>query len=112
MAELRAMVVEVALHLELLPQGEMVAELGTVGDRTTEPLGEHVVAAERHLGDHAGDGKTVCRPVAGGRVVVVAAAKRGSRAMTRRPMLPRRSAAPSTACTRRSARARGRDRDT
>ena len=66
--------VEVALDLELLPQREVVAEVGAVGDRPTEALGEHVVAAERHLGDHAGDGQAVAGPVAGRGVVVVAAA--------------------------------------
>ena len=54
-AELAAVMIEILLDLELLPQPEAVAELGAVRDRAPEPFREHVVAAERHLRDHAGD---------------------------------------------------------
>ncbi len=68
-----AVVLEVALDLELLPQPERVAERRPVGEIAPEAIGEHVVAAERDLGDLAGDGETLGRAVAGLGVVVVAA---------------------------------------
>ena len=97
--ELVAVVVEVALDLELLPQPERVAELGPIGEVATEPLGEGVVAAERDLGDLSRDRQTLGRPVAGFGVVVVAAApprvRAGSRGDRSHPM---RSAGHSPAC--------------
>ena len=54
-----AVVVEVALDLEALPQVEPAAERRAVGELAAELLGEHVVAAERHLGDHPGDGQAL-----------------------------------------------------
>ena len=62
-AELGAVVLEVALDLELVAD-EVAAEA----------LGEHVVAAERDLGHHPGHGQPLVGTVAGLGVVVVAAA--------------------------------------
>ena len=63
--QLGAVVLEVALDLELLPQPERVAESAPIGEVAAEPVGEHVVAAERHLRHHAGDRQPVARAVAG-----------------------------------------------
>ena len=62
-SELGAVVLEVALDLELV-----------VDEVAAEALGEDVVAAERHLGDHPGHGEALVGPVARLGVVVVAAA--------------------------------------
>ena len=67
------MVLEVALDLELLPEPEVVAELRPLGDVAAEAVGEHVVAAERHLGHHPGDREPFAGAVARRGVVVVAA---------------------------------------
>ena len=69
--ELVAVVLEVALHLEPLPQREAVERLH---DLTSEAAREDVVAAERDLADHASQGQPLVRSLAGVGVVVVAAA--------------------------------------
>ena len=70
--QLVAVVVEVALHPEPLPQ--VVAERAVlVGQFPTELLGEGIVAAERHLGDLPRGGQPLPRPLTGCRVVVVTA---------------------------------------
>ena len=71
--QLRAVVLEVPLDLEALPHVERVADLGGVGELTAEPVGEHVVAAERHLRDHPRHLESLVRALARRRVVVVAA---------------------------------------
>ena len=63
--ELGAVVLEVALDLELLPQAERVALRGPVDEVAAEAVGEHVVAAERDLGDHPGDRQAVLGPSPG-----------------------------------------------
>ena len=68
--ELVAVVLEVALHLEALPQREPVERLDHLA---AEAAGEDVVAAEGDLADHAGDRQRLVRTVAGRGVVVVAA---------------------------------------
>ena len=74
--ELVAVVLEVALDLEALPQREAVERLD---DLAPEAVGEHVVGAEGDLADHAGQGEALVRPVAGRGVVVVAAPPRAGR---------------------------------
>ena len=68
--ELVALVLEVALHLEPLPQREAVERLD---DLAAELAGEDVVAAEGDLADHARDRQRLVGAVAGRGVVVVAA---------------------------------------
>ena len=70
--ELVAVVLEVALDLEALPQAE--AALERLDDLAAEAVGEDVVGAEGDLAHHAGEGEALVRAVAGGGVVVVAAA--------------------------------------
>ena len=64
------MVLEVALDFESLPQRE--AAVQRLDDLATEAVGEHIVAAEGDLADHAGQRETFVRTVPGGGVVVVA----------------------------------------
>ncbi len=73
--ELVAVVVEVALDLEALPQAGLVVL--ALGQLPAEAVGERVVGPERHLGHHAGDGQPLVGTVAGLGVVVVAAAPAG-----------------------------------
>ena len=67
------MVVEVALDFKFVPQPDATVLGVGVGEISPEAIGEHVVAAKRHLRHHARNGKTLPRPVANGCVVVVAA---------------------------------------
>ena len=87
--QLVAVMLEVALDLELLPQPERVAHGSPVGELPTEPVGEHVVAAERHLGHHAGHGRG---PRGGLRRARRRSSRRrrhlGSRRIARRPIAP------------------------
>ena len=91
--ELVAVVLEVALDLEALPQLEAVAERRAVGELAAEAVGEHVVAAERDLGDHPGD-----RP--GPRAGRRRARRRSSRrrATSGRARIARRPIAPQAIC--------------
>ena len=68
--ELVAVIVEVALDLEALPEREPVLQ---VGHLATEAVGEHVVGPERDLRDLPRDREALVGTVAGRGVVVVAA---------------------------------------
>ena len=66
-----AMVVEVALDLELVPQADAVVLGVHVGKITTESVGEHVVTTKRHLGHHSSNRQSLPRTVTNCSVVVV-----------------------------------------
>ena len=65
MPELAAVMLEVLLDLELLPHVHGLGAIAAMGNGPTEALGKDVVAPERDLGDHAGDGQALTRAVAG-----------------------------------------------
>ncbi len=69
--ELVAVVFEVALDLEPLPELEPVERLDQLA---AEAVGEHVVGSERDLADHPGQREPLVGTVAGGGVVVLAVA--------------------------------------
>ncbi len=82
--ELVAVMVEVALDFEALPEVELVAQRRPVGELPPEPVVEHVVATERHLGDHASDGEPS-----------VGAARPARRRSSRRPASSGRAGSPA-----------------